>query len=140
MITAIRTHMGTLLTGISILRSWNNFVIFGRTEDEYDTIFNMVWSPEQQHKINSMFKEVYIGNKYASIKYNVEKVHWSKKYANAFCLECVLAKPVDLENNQIENEVYFIVIDKNGKNFTSINLKRFLKEYGVNYNTSEGDF
>ena len=74
MITAIRTHTGMLLTGISILRSWNNFVIFGRTEDEYDNIFNMVWSPDQQHKINSMFKEVYIGNKYASIKYNVEKV------------------------------------------------------------------
>lgn len=134
LVFAIKPKDRSIIKDIQVYFSNTHLHISGiNADDQYDDKYELKLSDKE--KINEWFEHVYIGNKIASVKYEVTQILWSKNLASKhFLLVCKAPEPTFdnlLDNSYVFlhpavhgfKEVDFGSFSRNGFDFNEVNFK-----------------
>lgn len=118
------------VVNISTFVTDKSFLIRGQAIDHFNNEYILEWSNKQ--KIENFFESVYIGNEYASVKFDVVEVLWSSfsNHRNDFALVCV-PKEKYSENVKLINNVLILYPTSQG-GFIEISRNNQMKYMGFN--------
>lgn len=104
-------------------------LIRGRGIDDYEDKYILDFS--NKSKIENFFEYVYVGNEYASVKFDVVEVLWSSKssHRNDFALVCV-PKEKYSENVKLINNV--LILYPTSQGFIEISSNNQIEYMGFN--------